>query len=85
MNRLFAGTEFDSIIGNTIKETILDNEDIYSGLTLEEAILLKEQLLNKINDNLMWYYLTCDAIKRKEGNYDNSNTDNFISNNIRNM
>lgn len=85
MNRLFAGTEFDSIIGNTIKETLLDNEDVYSGLTLEEAILLREQLLDKINDTLMWYYLTCDAIKRKEGNYDNSNTNNTNSNNGRNM
>ena len=73
MNRLFNGTDFDSIIGNTIKETILDNEDVYSGLTLEEAILLKEQLLDKINDTLMWYYLTCDAIKRKEDLYEREN------------
>lgn len=73
MKELFNGTEFDSIIGNTIKETMLDNEDIYSGLSLEEAVLLRKQLLDDINNNLIWYYLTCDAIKRKEDLYEREN------------
>lgn len=81
MNNLFTETEFDSIIGTTIRETYLNGEDLYSGLSLEEVALLKEQLFSEINNQLIWYYLACESIKRKgHNNVSSNNNDDNITN-----
>lgn len=66
MTNLFNPTEYDYIVGKTIKEEYLNNEDIYEGYNIEELKQMKEQFVSEINNLLTWYYLTSDAVKQKE-------------------
>lgn len=63
---LFTTTEYDYFIGKTIREEYLNNEDLYVDMTLEDLQEAKERIVNQINNTLIWYYLTCDAIHNKE-------------------
>ena len=65
-NNLFTTTDYDYIIGRTIKEEYLNNEDLYVDMSKEDLEQVKNQLTNQINNLMIWYYLTCDAIKTKE-------------------
>ena len=66
MNNLFTTTDYDYIIGRTIREEYLNDEDLYVDMSLEDLQKMREQVITNLNNNLMWYYLTCDAIKIKE-------------------
>lgn len=69
MDKLFTPTDYDYIIGKTIREKYLNDEDLYVDMSLEDLQQMKEQIITTINNNLTWYYLTCDAIKIKEKGY----------------
>lgn len=66
MNNLFTPTDYDYIIGKTIREEYLNDEDLYVDMSLEDLKQMREQIITTINNNLTWYYLTSDAIKVKE-------------------
>jgi len=66
MNNLFTTTDYDYVIGKTIREEFLNNEDLYIDMELEDLEKSREHIINQINSFLIWYYLTCDAIKNKE-------------------
>jgi len=66
MKNLFTTTDYDYIIGKTIREEFLNNEDLYIDMELEDLEKSREHIINQINNFLIWYYLTCDAIKNKE-------------------
>ena len=66
MNNLFTPTDYDYMIGKTIREEYLSDEELYVDLSVEELQRIKEQIISQINNNLTWYYLTCDAIRLKE-------------------
>lgn len=63
---LFTTTDYDYYIGKTIKEMYLNNEDLYVDMTLEDLKEAREKIINQINNTMIWYYLTCDAIHNKE-------------------
>lgn len=66
MNNLFTPTDYDYIIGRTIREEYLNDEELYVDMSLEELNKMREQIISQVNNNLLWYYLTCDAIRLKE-------------------
>jgi len=66
MNNLFNPTDYDYIIGRTIREEYLNDEDLYVDMSLEDLQQMREHIITTINNNLIWYYLTCDAIRIKE-------------------
>lgn len=66
MEQFFNPTEYDALIGHTFKETKLNNENYFNNVPKEDLENLRENLLEKVNELLILYYLTCDAIKTQE-------------------
>lgn len=68
MKNLFNPTDYDYIVGNTIKQEQLNNEDLFEIYSLEELNVMKDQLISEINNLLLWYYIVADSIRTKETN-----------------
>lgn len=66
MNNLFTPTDYDYMIGRTIREEYLNDEVMITDMDLESLKEVREQIISQLNNNLLWYYLTCDVIKLKE-------------------
>lgn len=66
MNDLFTPTDYDYMIGRTIREVYLNDEVMIPDIDLESLKEVREQIISQLNNNLLWYYLTCDVIKLKE-------------------
>lgn len=66
MNNLFTPTDYDYMIGRTIREEYLNDEVMITDMDLESLNEVREQIISQLNNNLLWYYLTCDVIKLKE-------------------
>lgn len=66
MNNLFTPTDYDYMIGHTIREEYLNDEVMITDMDLESLKEVREQIISQLNNNLLWYYLTCDVIKLKE-------------------
>ena len=66
MNNLFTPTDYDYMIGRTIREEYLNGEVMITDMDLESLKEVREQIISQLNNNLLWYYLTCDVIKLKE-------------------
>ena len=66
MNDLFTPTDYDYMIGRTIREEYLNDEVMIPDIDLESLKEVREQIISQLNNNLLWYYLTCDVIKLKE-------------------
>lgn len=66
MQKLFTPTDYDYMIGRAMREEYLNDEDLYVDMSLEDLQQMREQIITQINNNLTWYYLTCDAIRIKE-------------------
>lgn len=66
MNNLFTPTDYDFMIGKTIREEKLNGERFYEYVEDERLDELKNKVIQDINNNLLWYYLVCDELKRRE-------------------
>ena len=66
MNNLFTTTDYDYMIGRTIKEEQLNNERLYEYVNDERLEKLRDELIQQINNNLLYYYLVCDEMTLRE-------------------
>ena len=66
MNNLFTTTDYDYMIGRTIKEEQLNNERLYEYVNDDRLKKLRDELIQQINNNLLYYYLVCDEMTLRE-------------------
>ena len=66
MNNLFTTTDYDYMIGRTIKEEQLNNERLYEYVNDARLKKLRDELIQQINNNLLYYYLVCDEMTLRE-------------------